>query len=179
MHLFYTSFETFWSDVLATLMGGAFLAFFFFFIREKLMPAPKIFGRWYLEQLTTKTSYAPYKNMRLQYVLMLYSDGLKIEGTAEKIHESSVNGDRSFTGVSRTRATVSGFIEKNYLSKDRIFFHINEAGHGREFTTIYQLVARNMEDCPFGDDPKWKLSGSFYSTGADQEGLVTCQQDPF
>ena len=149
-----TNFDTFWSDLLATVIGGVVLAFLFFLIKEWLMPPPKIVGRWYLEQCTTKTSYASYKDMKLRYVLMLYKDGLKIEGTAEKIYESSVNGDRPFVGEHRTRAVVTGTIEKNYLSKDRVYLHIDEDGHGRSFTTFYEFVSQKTSGCPFVEASK-------------------------
>lgn len=163
------SFASFWSDILATVIGGIALAFLFFISKEKLFPLPPIIGRWYFEQKTQTSAYKPYTAMVLRYVAMLHREGSRIEGTAEKIYENSSTGERDFIGKNRTRATISGYIEKNYFGKDMIYIHIIETGHGRESTHFYEMSA----DCTD------MLSGIFSSMVADQSGTVKWQRNPF
>ncbi len=163
------SFETFWSDILATIVGGVALAILFFIAKEKLFPLPKLTGRWYLQQTTQNTAYNPYTGMVLRYVVMLWCEGNKIEGTAEKIYEKSSTGERSFVEKSRTRAIVSGYVEKKYFGKDKIYLHVIEEGHGRESTHFYKLTV----------DSNDTMIGTFDSMVADQDGAVICQNTPF
>lgn len=165
----YMSFDSFWADLIATVVGGVILAILFFLAKEKLFPPPKLTGRWYLEQTTMTTAYKPYAGMVLRYVVMLWREGNRIEGTAEKIYENSSTGKRTFTGENRTRATVTGFVEKRYLSRDRIYLHVVEDGHGRESTTFYEITANCVE--PF--------TGNFSSMVADQAGTVKWQCKSF
>ncbi len=163
------SFETFVSDVVATLLGGVVLALLFFWAREKLFPLPQITGRWYFELRTINTSYAPYTNMILRYIAMLWREGSHVEGTVEKIYENSSTGERSYVGVNRTRGIIKGYIEKNYFGKDRLFLHVIEEGHGRESTNFYELSA----------DFDQTMTGLFSSTVADQKGDTRWQRNKF
>jgi hypothetical protein len=163
------SFASFWADLLATVTGGIILAVLFFLAKEILFPLPKLTGRWYLEQTTQTTAYTPYAGMILRYVVMLWREGSRVEGTAEKIYENSSTGERTFSGESRTRATVTGYVEKKYFGKDRIYLHVVEDGHGRESTTFYEITADRA--CTF--------HGHFSSMVADQNGTVKWQCKPF
>ncbi|SEI12153.1 hypothetical protein SAMN05660691_03906 [Rheinheimera pacifica] len=163
------NFETFWADLAVTLLGGVVLTFLFFLFRERIFPAFDITGKWYLQMTTEKSAYNPYKNMVLRYVLIIWREGDCIKGSAEKIYENSSTGEREFIGKSRTRAVISGSLEKNYLSKDRIFLHVVEDGHGRQSTNFYEVVATS----------KTGLAGTFKSMVADQDGRVLIQRAPF
>ena len=163
------SFNSFWSDLIATVVGGVILAVLFFLAKEKLFPLTKLTGRWYLEQTTITTAHTPYAEMVLRYVVMLWREGNRVEGTAEKIYEKSSTGERSFIGKNRTRATVTGYVEKKYFGKDRIYLHVIEDGHERESTTIYEINTDCVES----------FSGTFSSMVADQTGTVKWQYDPF
>lgn len=163
------NFASFWADLLATVVGGVVLAVLFFLAKERLFPLPKLTGRWYLEQTTQTTAYTPYAGMTLRYVVMLWHEGNRVEGTAEKIYENSSTGERTFSGENRTRATVTGYVEKKYFGKDRIYLHVVEDGHGRESTTFYEITA----DCADA------FHGNFSSMVADQNGTVKWQCKPF
>ncbi len=162
-------FETFWADVVATVVGGAILTLLFFWLREKIFPMPKVSGRWYFEIRTVNTSYKPYENMILRYVAMLWREGSRIEGSVEKIYENSSTGERRFVGKNRTRGEISGYIEKNYFCKDRIVIHVIENGHGRESTNFYELIADSNE----------VMTGTFCSMVANQVGKVTWQRKEY
>ena len=162
-------FNSFLSDVIATVIGGVLLALLFFWAKERLLPLPEITGRWYFEMRTEQTAYAPYAGMVLRYVAMLWREGPTIAGTVEKIYENSSTGERSFVGTNRTRGIVNGYVEKKYLAPDRIFLHVIEDGHGRESTNIYDVIVQSDGG----------MTGSFHSMVADQDGTVKWQRDPF
>lgn len=163
------SFESFLSDILATLAGGVLLAILFFWSRERVFPLPKVTGRWYFQVRTQETAYRPYDDMILRYVAMLWREGNRIEGTVEKIYEISSTGEREYVGKDRTRGKIEGHVEKNYFGKDRVFLHVVEDGHGRESTNFYELVAESSD----------RLSGDFTSMVADQKGVALWQRNEF
>ncbi len=101
---------------------------------------------------------------------MLWREGMAIRGTAEKFYEfTHESGTKEYVGPERTRAKVEGFIQKNYLGKDRIIIHIVENGHGRESTNFHELKFES----------KVKMNGHFTSMVAKQSGNVTWQRTPF
>lgn len=162
-------FGSFWADIIATLAGGIGLTFLFFLARERLFPVPSITGRWYLEMVTVNTAYNPYKDMVLRYVVIIWKEGNSLKGTAEKIYENSSTGERDFDGKNRTRSVIEGYIEKNYLGKDRVYLHSVENGHGRESTNFYDLLVQSES----------KMIGAFNSMVANQDGKVVLQREPF
>jgi len=162
-------FSSFALNILATVIGGVVLSLLFFWAKERLFPVPYITGRWYFEMKTTKTAYNPYKEMILRYEAFLWTEGKRVEGSVEKIYENSSTGERDYDGKNRTRGSVSGFIEKNYLGRDMIYLHIVEDGHGRESTNFYKL----------SDLKAGKMVGVFDSMVAKQSGVVKWQREPF
>jgi hypothetical protein len=163
------SFDSFWSDFLATILGGIALTLIFFFAKEKCFPPPKLTGRWFLEQKTQVTAHIPYEGMVLRYVLMLWLEGTTVAGTAEKIYENSSTGERTYSGVHRTRSIVSGYVEKRYLGGDKIYLHCVENGHGRESTNLFELTLAAHNE----------LVGTFTSMVAEQTGTARCRRNPF
>jgi hypothetical protein len=163
------SFTSFLSDFIATVLGGAIFTFLYFMAKEKWFPLPKITGRWYWQQTTETTAYAPYDGMVLGYIAILWCEGNRVQGTVEKIYEKSSTGERAFVGKNRTRGTVSGYIEKRYLGKDKIYLHFVEDGHGRESTYFYSLT----------DGTEETMIGTFNSMVADQAGTTKWQRTSF
>lgn len=154
-------------SLLATVIGGCFLALLLFWLKENIFPLPNIAGCWYFQMRSVNTAYSPYKGMILGYVAMLWREGSRIEGTVEKIYENSSTGERSFEEKNRTRGVAKGFIEKKYFSKDSVFLHVVENGHGRESTNFYELVVTSDKE----------MVGSFTSMVASQDGEVRWQRD--
>lgn len=157
------------SNVGGTVVGGLILALVLFWAREKLFALPEVTGRWYFESKTEGTAYNPFAGMILTYVALLSMDGPRIEGTAEKIYEDSSTGKREYVGANRTRATVTGFVKKNYFSADKVFMHIVEDGHGRESTNVFELKFTRLR----------RMEGRFLSMVADQTGSGVWQREPF
>lgn len=161
--------ENFWTEIFITLISGTLLTFFFFLAREKIFPMPDITGLWHLQMKTKASTYNPYKNMVLRYDLMIWREGNLLKGTSEKVYEKSSTGEHEFVGKNRTRAKIEGYIEKNYLGKDRILIHATENGHGRESTNFYDLKFSG----------KNKMVGHFTSMVANQSGIAICQRNSF
>ena len=136
-------------------------------MKEKLCPLPDIVGRWNFEMQTENTSYRPFQEMILGYVAMLWREGHVVHGTVEKIHEKSSTGEREYVGKDRTRGEIRGYIDKNYLGKDRVFLHIIEAGERRDSTYFHELT--------FGS--KGCMIGTFASTVAEQDGAVLWRRE--
>ncbi len=162
-------FCSFISDILNTIAGGAILALLFFLSREKFFPLPEITGQWYYQITTTESKHKPFEGMILRYIVILWREGSKIRGTIEKIYEDSSTGEREYVGKNRTRGKIEGYMEKNYLGKDRIFMHIVEYGHGRESTSYFELtVVKSVQ-----------LIGEFSSMVGGQKGHVKWQRNEF
>ena len=131
---------------------------------------PNIAGKWYSEIKIKHTAYIPFQDMVLRYVIMIWREGNIIKGTAEKIYEdSSTEKEKEIVGKDRTRANLEGYIEKNYLGRDKVYIHFIESGHLRESTAFYKLSFKSNE----------RMEGHFDSMAADQKGEVTCQRDKF
>lgn len=162
-------FLNFLYSVIATFIGGVALAIFFFLAKEKIFPLPQVSGCWYFETETKVTKYIPYRGMVLRYVAVLWQEGPYIKGTLEKIYEKSSVGERNYTGENRTRGVVSGYLEKNYLSADKVVLHVVENGHGREYTNFYSLFIESDHG----------MTGEFSSTVAGQSGNANWQRTEF
>ncbi len=157
-------------DIGASIVSGVILAILFFVAKEKIFALWNITGRWYFEITTDKTAYNPYQGMILRYTAILGREGNSIAGTVEKIYEKSSTGERAYTGENRTRGIIEGYYEKRYvLSKDRIYLHVTEEGHGREFTHFYTLTMER----------DGLMMGTFVATAGDQEGTARWQRKPF
>ena len=155
-------------NLISAVIGGLVLTLLFFLMKEKVCPLPEIVGRWWFEMHTENTAYKPYQGMTLRYVAMLWREGHVVHGTVEKIYEKSSTGERDYVGPNRIRGEVRGYIEKNYLGRDRLFLHIVEGGTTRESTCFHELTLRSRR-C---------MDGRFASTIADQDGSVSWQRDP-
>lgn len=157
------NFDSFISDVVATVIGGVILAFLFFLFREKVFRLMDLDGSWVYEQTTKTSDFNPYIDMTVRFLVLLARDGNKIFGSAEKVYERTANGNEiNYVGEDRTRAEITGYIEKRYFSNDRISIHIVEAGKKRESSTFHIL------ECMKGG----QLNGRFSSTIANQIGIV-------
>lgn len=161
-----SKYESFLSDLIV----GILLVFIFFLYREFFSPPLSISGKWYIRTKTNETAYNPYKNMVLEYIVIVLQNGQNIEGTIEKVYEKSITkGEKEYIGKDRIQGTFKGYIEKNYLRKDKIKIHVSEKGKDRESTIYYEL------DKSCGDI----LKGFFDSTAGDSKGTTIWQRTPF
>lgn len=100
---------------------------------------------------------------------MLWNEGTRVGGTAEKIYENSSTGERKYVGQNRTRGTIEGYIEKNLFDMDRVYLHIVEEGQTRVSSSFFELSVDQID----------ALSGAFSSMVADSSGEVKWQRDEF
>ncbi len=154
------------SNFVSTIAGGLILALLFFWMRENIFSLPRVMGIWYFEVHTSKTAYIPYKGMILRYTAMLWREGNQIQGTVEKIYEDSSTGQREFVGKNSTRGILEGYLEKKLFSKDRLYLHVVEEGHGRESTSYYDITINFDQN----------MIGTFSSMIVDQHGEIKWQR---
>lgn len=138
-------------------------------MKEKIFSLRDINGCWHFSITTKTTEYLPFQGMVLRYIAAIWQEGPYIKGTLEKVYEHSSTGERSFIGRNRTRGIITGYLEKNYISKDRIVMHIIESGHGREYTHFYKLIFTSNDI----------MTGDFSSTAAEQTGHAIWQRKKF
>ncbi len=160
--------EKIFLNILSGVISGIVLAAIFFFVREKIFSLPTLSGKWKFRSKTTRTTYNTFQDMELEWVALLCCEGPKIKGTAEKVHEESLKGERSYSAKARTRAELSGYIEKRIFSRDIVQLHIIEHGSERDSTTVHKMSVENKGG---------RMHGCFSSTAADSEGEVTWQKD--
>jgi len=163
------NFDSFFSDVISTVVGGSLLTVIFFAAKEKIFPLPNISGPWNMRLTTESSSYHPYFGMILIYEIIMWNDGSRVYGAVEKVHEKSATGERYFVGKNRTRGVIEGCIQKNYFSADKLLLHITEVGHGRASSTFHTITIR----------PKSVMAGRFQSMVAEQIGTSEWQRGPF
>jgi len=153
-----------WSNmfyqIITSLISGILIAFIFFLLSDFLFKLPNLSGYWNFSAKTLKTAYIPYEEMILNYHALIWTEGKTIFGTGEKISETS-QGFIAHSGEKRTQVTISGYITKKYLIRDRIVLHLKEEGEIRSSSTIHLLKTKRK-----------KLMGKFISTAADSEGTV-------
>lgn len=156
-------FSSFTSNVISTVIGGILLALIFFFLREKMFAFAELDGSWVFDQTTESSEYNPYVGMTVRFLVLLGRDGNRIYGSAEKVLDRVANGEeREYVGKNRTKAKVTGHIEKRYFSNDRVCVHISENGEIRDSTTFHILECIK----------NGQLKGRFSSTISNQIGFV-------
>ena len=158
-------FDSFFSDLCSGILSGVALAALFFLSREYWNPLPNITGRWYFETHITSSTYSRFENMRLKYEAMIWQEGSALHGSTEKIFEHNLTEAFQYDNAKRTHGTLQGYIDRFYLRKNRITFHLIEKGRGRDSSCIFQLVWR-----------KGDVVGTFHSTAADSSGTAVWSQ---
>src|SRR5271169_852459 len=85
-------------QIASTVIGGIILALIFFLVKDRLFGLPGLSGLWTFQVTTETTSYNPFKNMSLTYLVLLIQEGNHLSGTGEKIKEVMATGTREFVG---------------------------------------------------------------------------------
>src|SRR5258708_19858555 len=93
------NFNSFLSDAIATILGGAVLTFLFFLAKEKLFPLPRVAGRWYFETQTLETAYRPFAGMVLAYSAIFCQRGPSVPGPSEKSNKNPPTGESTYFGT--------------------------------------------------------------------------------
>lgn len=125
---------------------------------------PRLSGFWQFELTTEETSHAPYQGLKLRYDTALVQQGTNFSGTGEKDAEF-LDGAIAWTeygGAGRTRIEVIGYIERKFLSRDRVILHFEEDGTRRQTSAFMDLTVS-------GDGT---MTGTFRTTAANSSGSV-------
>ncbi len=154
---------TLFVGVLGTVIGGIILSLIYFVLHDYVYKLPEIGGAWYFTDSIEKTSFNSYRGMQVIYLALIWNEGNRILGTAEKVSEITADGKQhKYIGDKRVQVNISGFITKNYLRDDKVTIHIEEFGMQRKSSSIHQLSV-------ISDD---LIKGIFTSTAANSTGLV-------
>jgi hypothetical protein len=149
-------------QIAATVIGGILLAIIFFVVRDRFYRLPALSGLWTFRAVTERTSYNPYNEMSLYYLVLMVQRGNRLSGTGEKIKEKTSSGTKEYEGKHRTQIQISGFITQRFFSADECVIHITEAGDLRASSTIHNLRIMNEAS----------MDGTFVSTVANQTGRI-------
>jgi len=122
---------------------------------------PDLSGHWELTTIIEETTYAPYKNGKLEvkYKISFIQKGDGIEGTGEKFWEK-INGiEKFYDSKQKTAIIIRGKIENNFFSAT-----IFERGTQRETSgfIIFEIKKKNKDT----------IIGRFNSTAANSSGTA-------
>lgn len=155
--------DKFWLDVLKDLTANLFLAIGLIFLNEIIFPKRNVSGEWDADLTCEKTSYEPFKGMSTQYKINLLQQGSVITGHGEKI--SDINKERglyTFETNKRVQIEVTGYYERNFLRKSKVYLHVFEKGRLRDTSQTFILVFAG----------KRELKGRFITTAANASGPI-------
>jgi len=158
-------------DSLAAATGGVILTFILFALNEWVFRKKNITGEWSVVEIVKTSSIKDdFNGIVLKFKFHLLLKGYEIEGSGEKISETPLGKTEYFyEHDKRVTVTISGYLERKFLSKSKIFMHVIEDGRKRESRTSFIL---SFED-------KNKMKGDFISTAADSNGSVTMKRTIF
>ncbi len=160
-------FKDLFYNVVSTIVGGMVLAFIFFLLSDIVFALPDLNGKWSVYVTVTETEYAPYQDLRLEFEVILEQHGDELFGFAEKIQETTKNGQITIYGRSdRVRSKIQGHIDGKYLLNDTAITHFTEEGSKRTTTTLQSLTIQNDNI----------MSGKYYSTSGSK-GIVKWEKN--
>lgn len=150
------------ADTFAGLFGTLMAALVIFFIKEYVLVIRKLSGVFYLKSTTEVSEWGGYPGLQTFHTLILYSDGISVDGSSEKTGDVDQDGFiRPYIGADRPRGKVSGKIERNYLKPSILHLHIEEMG-SRLYSIHMSFKIKRMS----------MLDGHFHSTAADSAGIT-------
>jgi len=129
---------------------------------------PGLNGLWTFEIETKATTYNPYKEMKLTYLVLLWQEGASIYGSGEKVQEDVNGAVRTYTGQYRSRIEIRGYLTKKYLGCSEVAIHYREVGERRESSTMHTLRIKSDGE----------MSGEYASTIANSSGSATWRRGP-
>lgn len=151
------------SESIATIIGGLLLTLILFLVNEYILRKKNITGEWKMTIEIKDTTYNPYKNLKIEYIVHLLQKGNELMGSGEKIRDILPDGTQNkFLEKNRVRIDLDGFFERKYLRKANIYLQSNEDGRIRETRATYILTL--LEDN--------LMKGSFISTAASTSGSI-------
>ena len=150
-------------SIIGTVLGGLLLSLIYFILYEFFYRIPDLSGKWEFEETTIITSYNPYKNMKVKYLIILWNEGQNIFGSGERISEINQNESFKYKPENRININIQGHIRKRYFWNDEIIIHYFEEGRKRKSSTIHKLELKS----------KSNIKGTFFKTAANASGNST------
>jgi hypothetical protein len=154
-------------NIISTILGGLIITLFLFVFDELLFKKANITGEWKAIVKINSTSYNKFKDLKIEFRLHLLQKGFEILGSGEKIKDIHQNGcEEEFDRKDRIVLKISGYYERKYLSKSKLFLNIIEEGKERQSRSLWIFPIKNNKI----------LIGEFSSTAADSKGIVCIQR---
>lgn len=151
----------FLKDIATNFLGGLFLVVFLFLLREILRSGANLSGEWEVENTVMDSSYNPYPGIRVVWRLHILQNGDSLSGSGEKIKEIRLDQTEfEYEPKDRDSVGLTGYIEKSYILKDRVFITSIQDGKLRKTRATYTLKRDNDN----------ALIGTFITTAADSRG---------
>ena len=160
-------------DTLTQTVSGVIVALFIgvaaLFTADLFFSTPQLSGLWEFELLIEQSDYSRYQGLRVTYVATIAQGGMGFEGFGDKFSEqgSEAESPMELTGSERTPIHLTGYIEKKFLSEDKVFITISEEGSARRSSTFHELTV--LSD--------YSMKGIFRSTISDAVGTVVWVKD--
>jgi len=160
--------EQVFSDVVGNAISGVIIAALAYFTIDQFYKTPDLNGLWDLEVEVSDTSYESFKGLKVKYQVVIIQDELKLSGTGEKFSEKSTvdSKEKELSGKSRTPIKLTGYIEKNLFTTNKVVITVEEEGLIRSSSTFFRM--KNVDDN--------KMIGRFDSTIAMSHGRATWQR---
>jgi len=151
-------------NVIGTIIGGLLFTLILFLLNEYVFPKNNLTGEWMTITHVEKTTYVPFKDLKIEYKIHLLQKGYELSGSGEKIKDIKPDGTETvFFRENRVNIDVDGYFERKYFGKSKVYLNINEDGRKRETRATYVLTLKNNN----------RLEGSFITTAADARGKIT------
>ncbi len=150
--------------ILSNFLGGLGVVVLLFFSKEVFRPKRNLTGEWEIENRVVRSSYKPYKGLRVIWKFHMLQNGDRLSGSGEKIKEIRVdNTELEYNPPERDSVELEGYLEKNYLRRSRIFINVIQVGKLRRSRATYILRWKSWK----GDNG---LVGTFITTAGDSSG---------
>lgn len=167
LHGFFSNSELI-NNIVGTVIGGVILSLIIFLFNKYIIPKPNIVGEWIVLETIQKASRSILKDYKLEFKVHLLQKGAEIEGTGEKIKETSPQGEVvQYEVTKRVHIDIKGYIKRNYLGKSKISLLIYEEGRLRPSSATFELKIINSST----------LVGKFISTAANASGEVVFKRN--
>jgi hypothetical protein len=151
------------TEISTSIISGLLFTLILFLIKEYILPKKNITGEWKAILTINESSYNPYKNLSIEFKIHLLQKGNEILGSGEKIKDFKTDGTETiFERSKRVKIEISGFYERSYLRRSKVYLNIIEEGRERESRSTYTMTVKNSK----------KLKGNFTSTAADSGGTI-------
>lgn len=150
-------------NIIGTIIGGLLFTLILFLLNEYIFRKNNLTGEWETAIQIDKTSYNPFKNLKIEYKLHLLQKEYELVGSGEKINETKPSGVKTiYLRKNRITNTIDGYYERKYLGKSTVYLNLNEKGRTRDTRATFILTFKD----------KNTLEGTFISTAADASGKV-------